>query len=208
MYTFCWQAQLRPFLSAFHILTGISLESKDIKEVLLRGQDICLWGLPDKHHWGEGLANNCVMESYQTSLWSGSGQKKKWQWNSFITFEFSEASTEKYTRWTMCFWFFLLLLLFFAQLLHYESLHPSIFILLPGGIIENIFPYSQGRGLKYFQSKEEGPQNYTNISAAKWTESLLLCFKVNNYALNYSCVHRTTKAFWVHLYRWENGSAM
>ena len=106
MYTFCWQAQLRPFLSAFHILTGISLESKDIKEVLLRGQDICLWGLPDKHHWGEGLANNCVMESYQTSLWPGSGQKKKWQWNSFITFEFSEASPEKYTRWTMFFWFF------------------------------------------------------------------------------------------------------
>lgn len=59
------------------------------------------------------------------------------------------------------------LLLFFAQLLHYESLHPSIFILLPGGIIENIFPSSQGRGLKYFQSKEEGPQNYSNISAAK-----------------------------------------
>lgn len=100
------------------------------------------------------------------------------------------------------------LLLFFAQLLHYESLHPSIFILLPGGIIENIFPSSQGRGLKYFQSKEEGPQNYSNISAAKWTESLLLCFKVNNYALNYSFVHRTTKAFWGHLYRWENGSAM
>ena len=44
-------AQQFPSLSELHILPGTSLESKDIWQLLLRDQDVCLLCLPEKHHW-------------------------------------------------------------------------------------------------------------------------------------------------------------
>lgn len=55
---------------------------------------------------------------------------------------------------------------FLAQLLYYESLHPSTLTLLPGAIIENIFPSSQGMGLKIFlKQRGRSPDSYKHFSS-------------------------------------------
>ena len=149
MYTFCLQGLNNSHLFQSSIFYLAPLWKAKISGSFCLGTRMFVYCVSQRSITGRrsGQQRYDGIPSDPTLIWDGSREKKR-LWNPFTTLRLQMPPLWD-TQVELCDFFFFFFW-FFARLLYYESLHSSIFTLLPSGITENIFPSSQGRGLKIF----------------------------------------------------------